>query len=108
MTFNYNKKIVRSEICGPLNNDLLYIQYDTKFFSSSLGVKELFVSGIFHKAFVEVNEEGTEAAAATAVMMMRMALPPPAQRFICDHPFLFFIKHTQTDTILFAGRFVNP
>ncbi|XP_039256722.2 leukocyte elastase inhibitor-like [Styela clava] len=75
---------------------------------SKISCKEdLYVSAIAHKAFVEVNEEGTEAAAATAIVMTRMALLPPHE-FMCDHPFLFFIKHKPTNTILFVGRYVNP
>lgn len=76
-------------------------------FSKISDQKDLYVSAIAHKAFVEVNEEGTEAAAATAVVMTRMALLPPHQ-FICDHPFMFFIKHKPTNTILFIGRYVDP
>ncbi|NXA68763.1 SPB10 protein, partial [Mohoua ochrocephala] len=58
-------------------------------------------------SFVEVNEEGTEAAAATAaVMMMRCAMVVP--EFTADHPFLFFIRHNKTSSILFCGRFCCP
>ena len=56
---------------------------------------------------MEVDEEGTEAAAATGVAISRMALLPPME-FICNKPFLFFIYHKATDTILFAGRMLNP
>ncbi|KAJ8279683.1 hypothetical protein COCON_G00067490 [Conger conger] len=69
---------------------------------------DLVVSKVVHKAFVEVNEEGTEAAAATAVtMMLGCAMPPPDQ-FIADHPFLFFIRHNPTQSIFFYGRFCSP
>lgn len=68
---------------------------------------DLFVSEVYHKAFVEVNEEGTEAAAATAaVMMLRCALIPA--RFVADHPFLFFIRHNPSKNILFSGRYCSP
>ncbi|KAI5611281.1 serpin peptidase inhibitor, clade B (ovalbumin), member 1, partial [Silurus asotus] len=66
----------------------------------------LFVSSVTHKAFVEVNEEGTEAAAATVGLisfcMSREEL------FMADHPFLFFIRHNPTNSILFFGRFRGP
>jgi serpin B len=69
----------------------------------------LWISQIKHKAFVEVNEEGTEAAAATAVGMAKMAMPVRDYPvFRADHPFLFIIRDNQSDTILFMGRIVNP
>ncbi|XP_030582643.1 leukocyte elastase inhibitor-like [Archocentrus centrarchus] len=66
----------------------------------------LFLSTVAHKAFVEVNEEGTEAAAATAGMIAFCMLRE--ERFTADHPFLFFIRHNQTKSILFLGRFSSP
>ncbi|XP_067290445.1 serpin peptidase inhibitor, clade B (ovalbumin), member 1, like 3 isoform X2 [Pseudorasbora parva] len=68
---------------------------------------DLVLSKVVHKSFVEVNEEGTEAAAATgAVMMMRCLMRP--ERFCADHPFLFFIRHNSSKSILFYGRFCSP
>ncbi|XP_066181711.1 serpin B6-like [Sylvia atricapilla] len=76
-------------------------------FSGISSGKELVLSEVVHKSFVEVNEEGTEAAAATAaVMMMRCAMRVP--EFTADHPFLFFIRHNKTGSILFCGRFCCP
>ncbi|XP_073406255.1 serpin B6-like isoform X2 [Dendrobates tinctorius] len=76
-------------------------------FSGMSGDRDLVLSKVFHKSFVEVNEEGTEAAAATgAVIMLRCARIVP--RFTCDHPFLFFIIHKQSRSILFFGRFTTP
>jgi serpin B len=76
-------------------------------FSGMTGVKDLFISAVIHKAFVDVNEEGTEAAAATAVVMKReVAAEPPV--FRADHPFLFLIRDNQSGGILFLGRVVNP
>uniref|UniRef100_A0A8C5II86 Serpin B10 n=1 Tax=Junco hyemalis TaxID=40217 RepID=A0A8C5II86_JUNHY len=68
--------------------------------------KDLFISEVIHKAFVEVNEEGTEAAAATGVLMMRSRIP--TMTFKADHPFIFFIRHNKSQTILFFGRFCSP
>ncbi|NXK52214.1 SPB10 protein, partial [Chauna torquata] len=68
--------------------------------------KELFISKIIHKAFVEVNEEGTEAAAATGVLVLRSRAPTVT--FKADHPFLFFIRHNKSQTILFFGRLCSP
>jgi len=67
----------------------------------------LFITLVLHKAFVEVNEEGTEAAAATAVVMMKSAILQPTV-FQADHPFIFLIKDNKTSSILFMGKVMNP
>ncbi|CAN6460072.1 unnamed protein product [Victoria cruziana] len=81
----------------------------TEMVDSPLGNK-LSVSSIFHKSFIEVNEEGTEAASATAaVVMLRSAMiPQPPVDFIADHPFMFMIREELTGVLLFAGHVVNP
>lgn len=82
-------------------------EQDRADFSGMSSGRDLFLSKVVHKSFVEVNEEGTEAAAATAaVMMLRCALRTP--RFCADRPFLFFIQHSKTSSILFCGRFSSP
>ena len=70
-------------------------------------VKGLFVSKVIHKSYVEVNEEGTEAAAATGDVLVVKRLPIRAQ-FVANHPFLFFIKHFRTNTLLFCGKLASP
>ena len=76
-------------------------------FSGMSSGRGLHLSRVVHKSFVEVTEEGTEAAAATgAVVMMRCLMVVP--RFNADHPFLFFIQHSKTGAILFCGRFCSP
>ncbi len=80
-------------------------------FSGMATVEQLFLSAVIHKAFVAVDEEGTEAAAATAVVMTATAMPvkPPKPKiFKADHPFIFLIRHNATGSILFAGRVTNP
>ena len=74
-------------------------------FSGMLSSGSLWIGAVAHKAFVEVNEEGTEAAAATAVVMADSPNPPP---FVADHPFLFLIRDARHGTILFLGRVTNP
>jgi serpin B len=76
---------------------------------SQMSEVDLFISLVLHKAFVAVDEEGTEAAAATAVLMTLAGAPPRETiEFRADHPFLFFIRHRDTGAILFMGRVVDP
>jgi serpin B len=78
-------------------------------FSGITGTRELAISAVVHKAYVEVEEKGTEAAAATGVVFARTAaIAQPAVIFRADHPFLFLIRDVQTGTILFLGRLVKP
>uniref|UniRef100_A0A8C1SNX5 Serpin B6 n=1 Tax=Cyprinus carpio TaxID=7962 RepID=A0A8C1SNX5_CYPCA len=98
--------------------------YDMKNLLISMGMEDVFseqkvnllgmspsnnlvLTKVIHKAFVEVNEEGTEAAAATGVISMTREMRIP-QFFNADHPFLFFIRHNPTKSILFYGRFCSP
>jgi serpin B len=78
-------------------------------FSGMTGKRDFTIGAVLHKAFVDVNEEGTEAAGATAVIMMRTsAIPEKRTVFLADHPFVFLIRHAKTDSILFIGRVMNP
>jgi len=78
-------------------------------FSGMNGKKDLFISAVIHKAYVDVNEEGTEAAAATAVTMRLTSIgPDQTPVFRADHPFLFLIRDNHSGSILFIGRVMNP
>ncbi|TVU46173.1 hypothetical protein EJB05_05692, partial [Eragrostis curvula] len=70
--------------------------------------QNFYVSSIFHKSFVEVNEEGTEAAAASAAVVALRSLPIGPMDFVADHPFLFVIREDMTGVVLFVGHVVNP
>ncbi|XP_075495711.1 serpin-ZX-like [Primulina tabacum] len=71
--------------------------------------QNLYVSNIFHKSFIEVNEEGTEAAAATAaVVTLWSAMINDKLDFVADHPFLFVIREDMTGVVLFTGQVMNP
>jgi serpin B len=71
------------------------------------GRDDLFVQDVLHKAFVKVNEAGTEAAAATAVIVGRTSIPQLVE-LVVDRPFIFLIRDHATNTILFVGRVLNP
>jgi serpin B len=76
---------------------------------SGIGNIDLVISDIIHKAFIKVDEKGTEAAAATAVVMGETSMEtPPPQQFVADRPFIFFIRDTITGAILFMGRVLDP
>jgi len=78
-------------------------------FSGINGRKDLFINEVIHQAFVDVNEQGTEAAAATAVVMPTMAYgAPKTPVFDADHPFVFLIQDIETGNILFIGRVSDP
>jgi len=77
-------------------------------FSGMTGKPELFISEVVHKAFVSVDEAGTEAAAATAVPMELTAVPEPIMEVTIDHPFIFLIRDIETGAMLFVGRVLNP
>ncbi len=77
-------------------------------FSGMTGARDLFISDILHKAFVSVDEAGTEAAAATAVIMSLTAAPEQPVEVTLDHPFIFLIRDIETGAVLFVGRVANP
>ena len=75
-----------------------------------LPVEELWIEDAVQKAFVEVNEEGSEAAAATAFVggSSALSMPPPPVEITIDRPFLFLLRHSETGVVLFMGRVLNP
>ncbi len=88
----------------------LAFDQDRADFSGMSTEEKLYISAVLHKAFVDVNEKGTEAAAATAVVVATRAALAPTEPavFRADHPFLFLILDSRTRSILFLGRVVNP
>ncbi len=77
-------------------------------FSGISGTPGLSIAEVLHKAFVLVDEAGTEAAAATAVIMKESAMPAQPLEVIIDSPFIFLIRDIETGAILFVGRVMNP
>jgi serpin B len=76
-------------------------------FSGIAGGRDLALSEVKHKAYIDVSEEGTEAAAATGAVVALTAFAPPP-RFVADRPFLYLIRDTSSGAILFAGRYTGP
>ena len=77
-------------------------------FSGISETQDLFIGAAVHKAFVLVNEEGTEAAAATGISVGVTSMPIPPKIFRADHPFIFLIRENASDKILFMGRICDP
>jgi serpin B len=77
-------------------------------FSGIDGRADLFLADVQHKAYVSVDEKGTEAAAATGAVLMPTAIPMPRLTFTVDHPFLFVIRDHRSGAVLFVGRVWDP
>ncbi|XP_026109883.1 leukocyte elastase inhibitor isoform X3 [Carassius auratus] len=127
MEWTKPNKMLQEQVQVSLPRFKMEESYDMKSLLISMGMEDVFdlqkvnlsgmspnndlvVTKVIHKAFVEVNEEGTEAAAATGVVILgATALKPEDPKiFIADHPFLFFIRHNPSNSILFYGRFCSP
>ncbi|WP_437281614.1 serpin family protein [Sorangium sp. So ce375] len=97
----------RFDLIPPLQELGMTAPFTSADFSGIDGTRDLSISALVHQAFVDVNEAGTEAAAATAVVLGESAAPEPAEIRV-DRPFVFFIRNEMERTILFAGRVVDP
>ena len=104
--FKLTQQFVLNDILSKMGAEEIFIPGKADL--SGITAAPLFVSKVVHKAFVEVNEEGTEAAAATAIGVAFMCMPLPKPVFKVDHPFLFLIRHKDSGAILFIGRLVKP
>jgi serpin B len=99
-----------------LKNHLINLGMPTAFtgsadFTGITDLVRLYISKVVHKAYIEVNEEGTEAAAATAVIMERSSIDDEDDKkvtFMADHPFMYLIQHKETETVLFMGTISDP
>jgi serpin B len=104
--FKFETKYFLKETLGDLGMPTAFTNLAD--FSGMTGTKELEIDKVIHQAFIEVNEEGTEAAAATGIAMVVKSIPPPTPIFKADHPFIFIIQQNETGNILFMGRVNNP
>ena len=99
-----------ADLSDPLQAMGMARMFDAKVadFSDIDGTKTLFVDFVKQEVAIEVNEEGSEAAAATGMGMMMRSMPLPPEQFTVDHPFLFYIRDKLTGMLLFQGRIANP
>lgn len=105
--FKLTEQFKLNDILANMGATDMFDEFKADFSGMTPGPEKIHVSNVIHKAFVEVNEKGTEAAAATAVVMM---VPTGFMRntiFCVDHPFLFMICHKKSSAILFMGRVVK-
>jgi len=106
--FKLDEKLNLTEILAAMGLTDMF-DMNSADFSGIDGTKELYVSKVLHQAVIDVNEEGTEAAAATAVVIsLRCAVLKDPFEFRADRPFLFFIRDNLTNSALFLGRLVRP
>jgi serpin B len=77
-------------------------------FSGMDGNRDLFITNVLHKAFVAVDEKGTEAAAATGVIVGTTSMPPPPVPFAVDRPFIFILYENSSKAVLFMGKVNDP
>jgi serpin B len=104
--FKFESKYFMAEVLSDMGMPTAF--GSTADFSGMDGARDLFIQNIIHQAFVEVNEEGTEAAAATGVVMGLTSVGPRIPIFRADHPFIFIIQETGTGNILFLGKVSDP
>ena len=109
--FKLTQQFLLNNILAKMGATDMFSEFNADFSGITPGPEKIYVSVVIHKAFVEVNEKGTEAAAATGVAMMApaMALVPMNAIFCADHPFLFMIcQKKSAGAILFMGRVMKP
>lgn len=105
--FKMTAEFSLAPVLSAMGMPLAFDSRKADFSGMSGSTERLFVSAVVHKAFVEVNEEGTEAAAATGVVVTTRS-ERVLRRFRADHPFIFLIRDNRTGSILFVGRVSNP
>ncbi len=104
--FEFDAKYTMNDVLTRLGMPTAFLPPEADF-SGITGSRDLFISKVIHQAYVKVDEQGTEAAAATAVIM-EFASAMPTNIFMADHPFIFIIQDNETGNILFMGRVNDP
>ena len=106
--FKLTQQFLLNEILARMGVTDMFSEFKADFSGITAGSERIYVSHVIHKAFVEVNEKGTEAAAATAVVMMSPAGLMMNPISCVDHSFLFMICHKKSNAILIMGRMLKP
>jgi len=104
--FKYGYKKTLKEVLTDMGMGIAFTEYAD--FSNISDQFDLLINDVTHQTFIETNEEGTEAAAATVVTVGTTSMPPPALIFNMDHPFIYIIRETTTNSIIFMGRVADP
>jgi serpin B len=104
--FEYDSSIGLKQALSAMGMDIAFT--DNADFSGIDGKRDLFIQDVLHKAFISVDESGTEAAAATAVIVAPTSIPMQPVEMTIDRPFVYIIRDIPTDTTLFVGRVMNP
>ena len=104
--FTVEQDFELSDVLGEMGATDLFVNGNADL-SGMAESKDISLSKVIHKAFIEVNEEGSEAAAATAVILLGCGMGRRTE-FRADHPFLFFLRNKTTGSILFFGRVLQP
>lgn len=104
--FKYEFKTELNDVLSAMGMEIAFDPYEADF--SNISEQDLFISKVLHQTFIETNEEGTEAAAATVVMIELTSLPSGPLEVRLDKPFIYIIRETSTNTIVFMGKTGNP
>ncbi len=106
--FKLEYKITLNDILKALGMAVAFEPYEADFTKLYSGPENAYISNVKHKTFVEVDEEGTEAAAVTSVEVTVTSVGPQPITMRVDHPFAFAIRESQSGTVLFIGKIVEP
>ncbi len=104
--FKYEFKTELNDVLSAMGMKIAFDPYEADF--SNISEQDLFISKVLHQTFIETNEEGTEAAAATVVMIEFTSVPGGPLEVRLDRPFIYIIRETSTNTIVFMGKTGNP
>ena len=104
--FKYEFKTELKDVLTAMGMGIAFTPFAADF--SNISEQDLFISKVLHQTFIETNEEGTEAAAATVVMIELTSMPPGPLEIKLDKPFIYLIRETSTNGIVFMGKTGNP